>query len=487
MASVLVSRARQLLPLMLLLAGGMCLAQAPPGLKPYLSEEAQAWVLMHARVIDGTGAAPAEDQRIDIEGGKITRVQSAKLKNAYPAGAKVLDLTGKTVIPGLVGMHEHLFYTGPERAKDGLPFWIEMIDSGPRLYLASGVTTARTAGSMEPYTDLSLKRLIDKGEKPGPKLRITGPYIGDLLGIAPQLHTLADPEDAGRTVDYWAAEGVTSFKAYMGIKPEELKVAIDHAHAKGLKITGHLCAVGFTEAADLGIDNLEHGIVVDTEFLPTKKKGICPASEAAEDFAKNVDIEGAPVQNMIRDLVSHHVAVTSTLAVFEITVPNRPALLKMMRAKDALSPQGWSTYLRIRSGLAEENSPLAAISLKKEMQFERDFVKAGGLLLAGCDPTSFGGVLPGFGDQRGIELLVDAGFTPVEAIHIATQNGATFLGESENIGSIAAGKAADLVVLSGNPAQSIEDIEKVQLVFKDGLAFDPAKLIQSVHGMVGQR
>jgi imidazolonepropionase-like amidohydrolase len=487
MASVLVSRTRQLLPLILSLAGGMCLAQVPPGLKPYLSEEAQAWVLMHARVIDGTGAAPAEDQRIDIEGGKITRVQSAKLKNAYPPGAKVLDLTGKTVIPGLVGMHEHLFYTGPDRANDGLPFWIEMIDSGPRLYLASGVTTARTAGSMEPYTDLSLKRLIDKGEKPGPKLRITGPYIGDLLGIAPQLHTLADPEDAGRTVDYWAAEGVTSFKAYMGIKPEELKVAIDHAHAKGLKITGHLCAVGFREAAALGIDNLEHGIVVDTEFLPTKKPGICPAGEAAEDFAKNVDIEGAPVQSMIRDLVSHHVAVTSTLAVFEITVPNRPALLKMMRAKDALSPPGWSTYLRIRSGIAEENNPLAAISLKKEMQFERDFVKAGGLLLAGCDPTSFGGVLPGFGDQRGIELLVDAGFTPVEAIHIATQNGAIFLGESDNIGSIAAGKAADLVVLSGNPAQSIEDIEKVQLVFKDGLAFDPAKLIQSVHGMVGQR
>ena len=121
------------------------------------------------------------------------------------------------------------------------------------------------------------------------------------------------------------------------------------------------------------------------------------------------------------------------------------------------------------------------------MQFERDFVKAGGLLLAGCDPTSFGGVLPGFGDQRGIELLVDAGFTPVEAIHIATQNGAIFWGESDSIGSIAAGKAADLVVLSGNPAQSIEDIEKVQLVFKDGMAFDPAKLIQSVQGMVGQR
>jgi imidazolonepropionase-like amidohydrolase len=481
------TRVLTLLPLAAWLLAGSSFAQAPSALKPYVSEDSPVLVLMHVRVIDGTGAAPMDDQRIDIEDGKISRVQSAKLKNAYPTNAKILDLTGKTVIPGLVGMHEHLFYTGPERGKDGLPFWIEMIDSGPRLYLAGGVTTARTAGSMEPYTDLSLKKLIDAGEKPGPKLRITGPYIGDLLSLAPQLHTLADPDDAGRTVDYWAAEGVTSFKAYMGIKPEELKVAIEHAHARGLKVTGHLCAVGFTEAAALGIDNLEHGIFVDTEFFPGKKPGICPAKEAAEDFAKNVDIEGAPVQSMIRDLISHHVAVTSTLAVFEISVPNRPALRKMQRAKDALSPQGWSTYLRVRSSIAEENNPLSAVSLKKEMQFERDFVKAGGLLLAGCDPTSFGGVLPGFGDQRGIELLVDAGFTPVEAIHIATQNGAKFLGESESIGSIAAGKAADLVILSGNPAQNIEDIENVQIVFKDGIGFDPVKLVQSVQGLVGQR
>jgi imidazolonepropionase-like amidohydrolase len=462
-------------------------AQAPAALKPYVSEDAAVLVLMHVRVIDGTGAAPAEDQRIDIEDGKITRVQSAKLRNALPPNAKILDLAGRTVIPGLVGMHEHLFYTGPERGKDGLPFWIEMIDSGPRLYLASGITTARTTGSMEPYTDLSLKKLIDKGEKPGPKLHITGPYIGDLLGIAPQLHTLADAEDAGRTVDYWAAEGVTSFKAYMGIKPEELKVAVEHAHAKGLKITGHLCAVGFKEAAALGIDNLEHGIVVDTEFFPGKKPGVCPAREAAEDFAKNVDIESAPVQDMIHDLVNHHVAVTSTLAVFEVGVPNRPSMEKMRRAKEALSPQGWATYLRIRSGIAEEGSPMAGISLKKEMQFERDFVKAGGLLMAGCDPTSFGGVLPGYGDQRGLELLVEGGFTPVEAIHIATQNGAIYLGESDQIGSIAAGKAADLVIIAGNPAQNIDDVENVQLVFKDGIGFDPLKLTQSVQGLVGLR
>jgi imidazolonepropionase-like amidohydrolase len=478
---------RLLIPAAFALSGGALLAQAPAALKPYVSEDAPTLVLEHARVIDGTGALPAEDQRIDIEGGKIIRVQSAKLRNAYPHNAKIVDLTGKTIIPGLVGMHEHLFYTTPDRRNDGLRLFGEMADSAPRLYLAGGVTSARTAGSLEPYTDLSVKKLIDAGQTPGPKLHITGPYIGDYRGMIPQLHTLSGAADAARLVDYWADEGVTSYKAYMSIKSDELKVAIEHAHARGFKITGHLCAVGFRDAAALGIDNLEHGIVVDTEFYPGKKPDVCPAQEAEEDFAKNVDIESEPVRDMIADLVAHHVAITSTLAVFEITVANRPPLFKQARAEKVLTPQAWSSYLKTRGTLAEKNNPLDAAELKKEMQFERAFVKAGGLLIAGCDPTSFGGVLPGYGDQRGLELLVEAGFTPVEAIHIATQNGAIFLGEDATLGSIAAGKAADLVVIAGNPAANIDDVEKVETVFKDGVGYDPVKLTQSVQGLVGLR
>jgi imidazolonepropionase-like amidohydrolase len=467
-------------------AAALC-AEVPPGLKPYIKEDAAVLVLNHVRVIDGTGAPPAEDQRVDIEAGKIARIQSARLRNAYPPGAKILDLTGKTVIPGLVGMHEHLFYTTPDRVGDRLPSYGEMTDSAPRLYLAGGVTTARTAGSLEPYSDLSLKSLIDAGKKPGPKLRITGPYIGDAMGVVPQLHTLSGPEDAARTVDYWAAEGVTSFKAYISIKPEELQTAIAHAHARGLKMTGHLCSVGFREAAAMGIDNLEHGIVVDTEFYPGKKPGVCPAQEAADHLEKNVEIDSPPVQAMIRDLVAHHVAVTSTLAVFEISVPNRPPLRNMARVQRLLAPQAWSTYLRIRGLNSEENKTHSAVLLRKEMQFERAFVQAGGLLMAGCDPTSFGGVLPGLADQRNLELLVEAGFTAEQAIHIATQNGATFLGEDATIGTLSAGKAADLIVIAGNPSQTIDDVENVETVFKDGLGYDPEKLMQSVQGVVGIR
>lgn len=462
-------------------------AQVKDGVKPFIKEDSPVLVLNHVRVIDGTGAAPMEDQRIDVENGKITRVQSAKLRVAYPPNAKVLDLAGKTVMPGIVGMHEHLFYPTPAHIPDGLPLWTEIADSAPRLYLAAGVTTARTAGSMEPYTDLGVKQMIDSGKIPGPKMDITGPYLGGYLGKAPQMHTLSDPEDAARTVDYWAAEGVTSFKAYMDISPEELKSAIDHAHARGLKMTGHLCSVGFREAAAMGIDNLEHGIVVDTEFFPGKKSGVCPADGVEEHFAKNLDIESAPVQEMIRDLVAHHVAVTSTLAVFEVTVPNRPPLAQEARAEKVMTDAAWARYLQVRAALAERASPIDGAMLKKEMQFEHDFAKAGGLLIAGCDPTSFGGVVPGYGDQRGLELLVEAGFTPVEAIHIATENGAIYLGQQEHIGSVAEGRAADLVVLDGNPAEKIDDVEKVETVFKDGVGYDPAKLRASVAGMVGIR
>ena len=132
-----------------------------------------------------------------------------------------------------------------------------------------------------------------------------------------------------------------------------------------------------------------------------------------------------------------------------------------------------------------EGSGSGAMLLKKEMQFERDFVKFGGLLLSGEDPTGYGGVLAGFGDQRQTELLVEAGFTPLEAIHIATQNGAEFLGESNRIGTLRVGKQADIVLVKGDPSRNIADLENVELVFKDGLAYDVHKLVESVHGSVG--
>jgi hypothetical protein len=123
---------------------------------------------------------------------------------------------------------------------------------------------------------------------------------------------------------------------------------------------------------------------------------------------------------------------------------------------------------------------------KRDMELERAFAAAGGLLLGGPDPTGNGGVVPGFGDQREIELLVEAGFSPVEAIKVATLNGATYLERQDQIGTIAAGKNADLLVIKGDPASHISDIEHVEIIFKDGVGYDSQKLIDSVKGRYGQ-
>jgi len=469
-----------------LLLPSLCWSQAPPKLSPevrvFVKEDAPVVALTHVRVIDGTGAVPRTDQTLVIANGKITAMGDAA-STKIPEGAKVLDLKGYAVIPGLVGMHDHMYYPAP----GGPPaLYPEHAASFPRLYLAGGVTSIRTTGSVEPYSDLELRRAIDEGKMAGPKIHVTGPYLEGHGAFTLQMHQLKDAEDARRTVEFWIAQGVTSFKAYMNITPEELAAAVKAAHARGIKVTGHLCSIGFREAAALGIDDLEHGLLADTEFLPDKKPGECPNPAAANKALLGLEVASGPILETIKDLVAHHVAVTSTLPVFETIVPNRAPLDP--RVLDAMFPEARISYLRRRAmisdGAAKSDWPAL---FKKELQFEREFVKQGGLLLAGLDPTGYGGVIAGFGDQREVELLVEAGFTPVEAIHIATSNGAEFLGELDRIGTLAVGKLADILVIQGDPSANIKDVEKVEIVFKDGIGYDSAKLIESARGQVGLR
>jgi imidazolonepropionase-like amidohydrolase len=465
-----------------------CAQTISPQVKAFVKVDAPVVALTHVRVIDGTGTPAREDQTIVISKGKIEAVSDASSANVTK-DAQVLDLHGYSVIPGLVGMHDHMFYPM------GNGIFGEMAFSFPRLYLAGGVTTIRTTGALEPYTDLELKKQIDKGETPGPKIHVTGPYLEGAGSWALQMHQLTGPEDATRTVNYWMDEGVDNFKAYMFITPAELAAAVAAAHKRGAKVTGHLCSIGFREAAALGIDDLEHGLFVDTEFLPGKKPGECPENSEDPVLMAKLDVHAGQLHDMIVDLVQRHVAITSTLPVFEMgSFTGRPTLQK--RVLDALSPDARTAILanRVRSSDASvlqkrygsEVSPWPA-AFKKELEFEHAFVEAGGLLLAGLDPTGMGGVIAGFGDQREVELLVEAGFTPVEAIHIATANGAQFLGELDRIGTIAPGKQADMVVIKGDPSKKIEDIENVETVFKDGIGYDSAKLIESVRGVVGSR
>src|SRR5438876_998937 len=466
----------------------VCLAQGPNSdRQQFIRVEAPVIALIRVRVIDGTGAPPLNNQTIIIADGRIQSIKPDD-QAELPANARLIDFKGDyTVVPGLVGMHDHMFFP----MGGSPPMYSNMGTSFPRLYLALGVTTIRTTGSVAPYADLEIKKLIDSGRMIGPKMHVTAPYLEGAGAFTPVMHQLTGPDDARRMVNYWADEGATSFKAYMNITRDELRAAVEEAHKHGLKVTGHLCSIGYREAAEIGIDNLEHGLFPDSEFVPDKQPDKCPGAAVGASL-RQLDLKSPAAQETIRTLVAKNVAMTSTLPVFEAagvplaqSGPGASSALLNPRMLNVMSTDARVRYLTARARVSSTSDYLTLF--RKAMDFERAFVAAGGLLMAGLDPTGNGGIVAGFGDLREVELLVEAGFTPLEAIKIATFNGAKFLGEDAHIGSIAPGKQADLMIVKGNPAATIADIEKVEILFKDGVGYDSEKLIQSVQGLVGIR
>jgi enamidase len=323
-------------------------------------------------------------------------------------------------------------------------------------------------------------RLIENGEKPGPAIDATAPYVNGRNQFVQMTH-VTDAEQARRHVAYWADQGATSFKAYMQISRAALGATIEEAHKRGLKVTGHLCSVTYSEAADLGIDNLEHGFLAATDFVADKKPDECPGQGRGQQSITALDPESAPFKTLVRTLIDKRVALTSTLTVFETFTPGRP----MPPGLDVLAPQLKQQFEQTHARVATNKDSNYLRLFPKAMALELAFARAGGLLVAGTDPTGSGGVVPGYSNQRQVELLVEAGFTPLEAISIATLNGAKYLGRDKSIGTIAAGKQADLVVIAGDPATNIADIRKAEIVFRRGVGFDPARLVASVSGRAG--
>jgi len=450
-------------------------AQTPNPNAPanFITFNSPVTVLTHVRVIDGTGAPARDNQTLVIRDGRIAQVGGVA-SITLPAGANIIDLPGRSVLPGLVMMHEHLYYpTGPG-------VYGQLGESFTRLYLAGGVTTMRTGGNTNGVMDYNLARRIEAGEMVGPAMDATAPYLN---GPSPflQMYGLKDAADARRQANYWADMGASSFKAYMQITRDELKASIEEAHKRGLKVTGHLCSVTYGEAADLGIDNLEHGFFAATDFVADKQPDVCPGQARGQQSVAALDENGAPFAALVKKLVDKHVALTSTLTVFETFTPGRPS----PRGLDVLTPQLREQFERAHERVERSASSTYTALFPKDMRMERAFVKAGGLLTAGIDPTGAGGVIPGFADQRQIELLVEAGFTPLEAISIGTLNGAKYLGRDASIGTIAVGKQADLMIVGGDPSTTIADIRRVETVVKKGVGYDPSKLIASVAGQVG--
>lgn len=435
----------------------------------------------NVRIVDGTGSAAREDASVLIENGRIAKIADAGRIKA--GGARRIDGTGKTLLPGYVMLHEHLLYLDPTGP---LPAYSSESVPMPPLYLAAGTTTMRTTGTMNASDDLQVRDLIRNGRLAGPEIFVTAPFLEGPGSFAFQLNPTESPEEARLFVRYWVSEGASSFKAYMNISREVLAAAIDEAHRLGATVTGHLCSVSFEEASALGIDNLEHGLAVASDLAEGKEPDKCPGLPW-EKQAELMDPDNPAVRALIETLVARGVTVTSTLPVFAAglhpAIPTQDSLaLLSPRSRQAAE----STWIRLLKDSGSARAQAGRLLLAREMAFEKAFVQVGGSLVVGTDPTGWGGTLPPNSTHAALILLVEAGFTPLEAISLATLNGAKFLGVDDRVGTIAEGKQADLILIDGRPDEAIESVTKVAMVFRDGVAWNPAALIESVRGTVGR-
>ena len=431
--------------------------------------------ITNVTMIDGTGHKTKQNQTVVIEGGIIKNVGSFSDVDIAES-AEIIDGSGKTLIPGLVMMHEHMFYP------TGKANYTEMLYSFPRLYLAGGATTIRTAGTTAPYADLNLRDAIVNGKTIGPDIDVTAPYLnGPGLPIL-KMKPLKNADNAKRMMEYWISEGVTSYKAYMHIRQDELAEVIKQAHNKSHKLTAHLCSITYREAASMGIDNLEHGFFAASDFVKDKEVNECPGKRVHQSLV-DLDLDSKEVNDLIEYLVEKNVALTSTLTVFETFTKGRPKAYP--EALDALIPQVRDQYESRWEKIAKQEGATWPIVFKKMMAMEKKFVEAGGLLMAGTDPTGYGGVIAGFSNQRVIELLVEAGFTIEEALKISTLNAATYLERENEIGSIEPGKRADLVLLRGQLNRDTNVIRNMEAVFKMGIGYDSKKLMEATKSVVG--
>jgi len=397
--------------------------------------------LKNIRIIDGTGTPAKENQTLLINGGRIREIGSAA-EVKIPEGTQVFDLSGRTVLPGFVMLHEHL----------GQP-----AQSSAPLYLAFGVTTLRTAGTEHPYVELNLKRRIDSGTVPGPELHLTSPFLNGEASPFLADKIVHDAEDARRAVRYWASEGFTSFKVYQDISKDALAAIIEEAHRIGVPVTAHLKSVSCREAVELGIDNLEHAFG--------------PCTNLTNDDLGS-DANGPRAQSFIRLLLERNVVLTLTPII-----GNRPLSDAQL---ELLTPNRQQRYLQ------EQQVPPPRPDNTLTKQLTLAFARAGGRLVLGSDAYCCGsGRIPGITNHDAIKEAVKIGFSPLQTIRMATLDGATFLGIADRTGTITVEKEADLFVVKGTPDQTIEDIDNIEMVFANGIRYDPQTLLSSIKGKVG--
>lgn len=458
------------------LSFGISSQEFSPEVQRFISVNDTLFALTHLTLLDGKGAVAREDMSVIVQNGRIVDVGRSP-QISIPIEAKEIDCTGKTLLPGFVMLHEHLFYTKIfEEA-----FNVTNVElTFPRMYLAGGVTTMRTAGSVMPYTDLNVKRLIEEGKMAGPKMDVTGPFIERDGFDIPQLPLLDEEESPATMIDYWAGKGCTSFKVYMHITRDDLREVIIQAHGKSLKVTGHLCSVSYREAAELGIDNIEHGFLQISDFITDKPADLCDPF-ALRATLIDLDRDDSLITDLMRFLIEKDVTITTTPAVFE---PYSGREVVQGGGEAALAPQ----FLEEVAGWHQSNSgrdSLRNLLYQKELYWIKKFHEMGGKLVVGTDPTGPGRTIAGYANMRTFEILYEAGFSIPEAVQLCTLEGAEYLGVADETGTVETGKKADLILIDGYLPEDVTNIRKIETVFKDGVGYDSKKIFDSVKGKVG--
>lgn len=439
--------------------------------KAFITADQPVILVRDARLLDGVHWQAAEHQDMLVRDGRVAAI-GAKIE--APDGAKIIDAGGKTLMPGLVMVHEHLMAYVPVGARP-VSYTSPYV---PQVMLAYGTTTARTAGGFDLEGDIALKRQIDAGWLPGPDLDVTvfieGPKSMDTM---PKLE---DAAAARREVAYWANRGATSIKLFFDATPDIAAGAVAEAKAHHMGIAGHLCATHVETAAKLGLETLEHGTLAAYDLVPGTDEKSCPGLERQTAMLKQMatlDAQGPEVGRLFKILLDHNIAITPTLATREAylcnpIVPPPPRERALLSRPDTIESPA-PCFPGLDGAMEMKGIAFAAATAIR-------YHKMGGTLLVGTD----GWLVQGAGGPREMETLVSAGLTPMEVLKAATIDGARAIHRGETVGSLEVGKRADFLLVDGKPDENISDIRKLSAVFKDGIGYDPQKLYDDAKGKI---
>ena len=430
--------------------GMAALAEISKGIS---GSRAEKIALVGGTLIDGTGRDPVPDSVVVIEKGRIVEA-GPKSRVKIPSGAQKVDARGKTILPGLWDMHAHF----------------EQVEWGP-IYLAAGATTVRDCGNEFEFIT-AVRDAVASGHGLGPRLLLAGIVDGtgpSAIGV----ERVDTPEQAKMWTDKYHDAGFQQMKIYSSVKLEEVKDVAEEAHRLGMTVTGHVpIGLNAYQTIEAGQDQINHIPYIVDIMVPT-----LPADASRLDHANgaaNLDLNSRAAQKAIAFLVQHGTVVDPTLALFEF--------FSASTAKPAASiePGVLKVAPELQAILADVGppSPQAEIREKvfaKELAVVGALHKAGVPIVAGTDQT-----VPGHSLHREIELYVQAGFTPMEAIQAATIMPARVMGLDKEIGTVEAGKRADVIILDGNPLESIRNIRKVEFVITNGIMYNCAELWRSV-------